>query len=145
MAATVSIATVKSRVKAIFDNTGSFGSVYTTERRRVEDPTKPYVMMWHDGGNQDFEAGDDLRRRVRLLIRIFVPELPGPDGEVDMQENTDTAVEAALEALQADPRLRAGGSPLVIDSIVRSWDITYDPEGNRNRAELTFEASWLEE
>lgn len=145
--ATVSIATVKARIKTILDATGDFGSVYTEERRRVDNPLKPYVMMWTDGGSQDVEAGDDLMRQPVILIRIFVPEEPGPSGDVDLQTTMDSAFESAADALRAKPKLNtdSGDGPLVIDSLVESWTQRYDPELKRGVVELRFRAKWLEE
>ncbi len=142
----VSIATVKSRIKTILTAASGFGSIYTEERYRAENTTSPYVEMWTDGGNQSFEPGDDLFRTVRILIRIYVPIKPGPNGEVDLQTDMDARVEAAIDALRVKPKLNtdAGDGPLVIDSLVESWTQRYDPDLKRGVCELTFRARWLE-
>ena len=131
------IAGIKTAIKALLDATSEFGSVYTEDRERIENPNLASITMFHDGGNEAQNTLTSWKRTLRLLVRILVPRAP-TDGETVMQTTVDSKIEALLEALHDDPTL----SDTVEWVSIPSWDVTYDQERKRMVAELTVSIAY---
>lgn len=126
---------IKGALKSLLAATGRFGSIYTNDRERIENPNPASVVMWHDGGSQRPQAVTAVDRTTNILVRILVPQ-PPQNGEEPMQDLTDELVDLVLDTLSQNPTLDTGGGPLVLSAMPTEWDITYDPGNKRMVAEI---------
>lgn len=137
------VAEIKAKLKALLDATEAFGSVYTEDRERIEQPQPAAVLMWHDGGSAEPEANTAEEVTTSLLLRLLVPRGP-VGGEVVMQQTTDTKLEKVRETIRKNPTLATNGLPLVLSCRTVSWDIGYDAENARMETEIRVSVTYEE-